>query len=168
MKNIIFAPDAITIDGTQYPATYTITTTETVSVSVVVAAGDLQQKYRITIRPEDSHHPAAMAAALAAGATVPQASTTPAQTDNKSRKNVPEKSFAGTSIKGNGWRILFDSTYDRTRVIFDRVPAPAVREMVKAAGFFWSPQLKSWNKKLTHKAFRAAQDLAHQLQAIRI
>ncbi|MBP3541791.1 MAG: hypothetical protein J6K72_08305 [Clostridia bacterium] len=165
MKNITFTPSTITIDGIEYPATYTIAADETISVSVTVAAGDLRQKYRITIHPDDLHHPAAMAAALGAGLVPKEA--TPAQV-NQSRKNVPEKLFAGTAIKGNGWRILFDTTYDRTRVIFDRVPAPAVREMVKTAGFFWSPQLKSWNKKLTHKAFRVAQDLARQLQAVRI
>lgn len=75
-----------------------------------------------------------------------------------------EKLWIGTSIKGNGWEIFFDGGYDRTRVIFKKKPTAPVIEAVKEAGFYWSPQLKSWNKKLTSKAFRAAQELANTLQ----
>lgn len=77
-----------------------------------------------------------------------------------------EKLWIGTEITGNGWKIAFDGAYDRTRVIFARKPAQPALDAVKAAGFCWSPQLKSWNKKLTCKAFRAAQALALELRTI--
>lgn len=80
---------------------------------------------------------------------------------------VPGKPFAGTEITGTGWRILFDQEHNRTRVILDQDTAPAAaREAVEQAGFYWSAVLGSWNKKLTHKAHRAAQALALQLQAL--
>ena len=55
----------------------------------------------------------------------------------------------------------------RTRVIFDKVPTKEVRQIVKDAGFYWSPAMGSWNKKLTFKAYRAALDLAKALQDVR-
>ena len=43
---------------------------------------------------------------------------------------------------------------------------PEAREALDKHGFFWSPAMQSWNKKLTHKAFRAAQALALELRTI--
>ena len=40
------------------------------------------------------------------------------------------------------------------------------RELVKAAGFAWSPKMGSWNKGLTWKAYRAAQKLAADLNGL--
>ena len=74
--------------------------------------------------------------------------------------------WVGQEIKGNGWCIYFDPAYDRTRVIFPNPPRSAVREIVKAAGFYWSPQTQSWNKKLTHKAYRAAMALCADLNTM--
>ncbi len=90
----------------------------------------------------------------------------PARDPKQARGPVPEKLFVGLEIKGTGWKILFDGSYDRTRVIFKRKPSNAAREAVEKAGFYWSPAMQSWNKKLTHKAFRAAQALALELKTI--
>lgn len=90
----------------------------------------------------------------------------PADDAKKARGPVPKKEFVGLEIKGKGWKIAFDGSYGRTRVIFKRMPSDRVREAVKAAGFFWSPVMKSWNKKLTFKAFMAAQDLAIELRKL--
>lgn len=90
----------------------------------------------------------------------------PARDPKQTRGPVPDKLFVGMEIKGKGWKIVFDGSYDRTRVIFKRKPSNAAREAVQAAGFYWSPAMESWNKKLTHKAFRAAQELAVQLRTI--
>ena len=94
-----------------------------------------------------------------------QAGETPAGS-KQARGPVPEKLFVGLEIKGKGWEIFFDGGPERTRVIFKRKPVQAALDAVKAAGFYWSPTMKSWNKKLTHKAFRAAQALAVELRAI--
>lgn len=90
----------------------------------------------------------------------------PARDPKQTRGPVPEKAFVGTTLKGKGWKILFDGDHDRTRVIFTRKPSKAAREAVEKAGFYWSPVMESWNKKLTHKAFRAAQALALELRAV--
>lgn len=76
------------------------------------------------------------------------------------------KPWAGEQIQGNGWRIVFDTTTVRTRVIFDSQPAEEVKKAVAAAGFYWSAVMQSWNKGLTCKARRKAQQLAETLAAM--
>ena len=98
-----------------------------------------------------------------APAEEPAAERDPKQT----RGPVPEKSFIGDSIQGKGWRILFDGETSRTRVIFDKAPSKAARAAVEKAGFYFSAAMNSWNKKLTFKAYRAAQALSGELQALR-
>ena len=51
-------------------------------------------------------------------------------------------------------------------MIFPRKPSAKVIEAVKAAGFYWSPSMKSWNKGLTFRAYRAAQALHAELHAL--
>ncbi len=84
----------------------------------------------------------------------------------QARGPIPEKPFIGLEIKGNGWKIFFDGDHERTRVIFKDDPSAKIRATVEKAGFYWSPMLQSWNKKLTFKAYRAAQALAHDLRAV--
>ncbi|MCE5343277.1 MAG: hypothetical protein LLF96_06790 [Eubacteriales bacterium] len=84
----------------------------------------------------------------------------------QARGPVPEKSFVGQSITGEGWKIIFDAEAARTRVIFQQEPPKAAVAEVEKAGFFWSPLMKSWNKKLTFRAYRAAQSLAGNLRAV--
>lgn len=95
-----------------------------------------------------------------------EATEEPARNPKQARGPVPEKNFIGLEIKGNGWEIVFDGSYGRTRVIFKRKPSMKAREAVENAGFFWSPAMQSWNKKLTFKAWRAAQTLAMELKTI--
>ena len=90
----------------------------------------------------------------------------PARDPKSARGPVPEKTFIGDVLQGNGWRILFDGTLQRTRVIFEAEPTAAARAVVETAGFYYSRSMNSWNKKLTFKAFRAAQKLAAELQRI--
>lgn len=90
----------------------------------------------------------------------------PVAADTKPCVPKPRKDFVGMEIKGKGWTIYFDGEHERTRVIFKRKPGDSVREAVKSAGFYWSPVLKSWNKKLTNKAFMAAQTLAIDLRKL--
>lgn len=79
---------------------------------------------------------------------------------------APEKPFIGSRIEGNGWLIWFDEQTQRTRVILNRAPSDAVLQAVTAAGFYWSDRMGSFNKKLTMRAYRAAQTLARQLTAL--
>lgn len=91
---------------------------------------------------------------------------TPAADPKAARAAAPEKTFAGTEIAGNGWKILFDADQQRTRIIFAADPIPAAKKVLDAAGFFWSGRMQSWNKKLTFRAYRAAQFVAQELNAI--
>ena len=77
-----------------------------------------------------------------------------------------DKAWIGTTLTGKGWRIAFDEATQRTRVSFDADPSAKQKSAVEAAGFYFSAQLKSWNKKLTCKAYRAALALADTLNAL--
>lgn len=79
---------------------------------------------------------------------------------------APEKTFIGTEIAGNGWKIIFDAATQRTRIIFAADPTPAAKKALDAAGFFYSGKMQSWNKKLTFRAYRAAQAIANDLRTI--
>jgi len=89
-----------------------------------------------------------------------------ARDPKQARGSVPAKEFIGITLKGRGFKIVFDGGYDRTRVIFTKLPGPQRRQAVKDAGFYWSPTLKSWNRGLNFKAYRAAQALYNTLQSI--
>ena len=80
---------------------------------------------------------------------------------------VPEKEWIGTKITGLGWRVEFSRTYDRTMIIFDSVPTDAARAIVKECGFYWSPSLGAWVKGLNWRAYRAANQAAEKLTALK-
>ena len=90
----------------------------------------------------------------------------PADDPKAARAASPEKTFAGTEIAGNGWKILFDAETKRTRIIFADAPTDAAKKVLDAAGFFYSGRMQSWNKKLTFRAYRVAQFVAQELKAI--
>ena len=77
------------------------------------------------------------------------------------------KAWVGSAITGKGWRIAFDEAAQRTRVSFTGKPTAKQKAAVEAAGFYFSASLKTWNKKLTCKAYRAAQELAQTLTALK-
>ena len=80
---------------------------------------------------------------------------------------VPDdNAWIGTAIEGKGWRIAFDEAAQRTRVIAD-APSAKQKAAIEAAGFYWSATTKSWNKKLTRKAYRAAIALAETLKTLK-
>lgn len=184
----IFTPDTVIIDGVTFPAGYSIPPHGDGSVFVFITVPSREKPVRATIRPEDPRHAAALAAAqgYTASTSEPaqeepqeqpqeqpaepvqddQSQEEPAPDAKQARGPVPDKSWIGTSIQGNGWKIEFCPVFDRTRLIFDKVPTKEARELVKAAGFAWSPKLGSWNKRLTWKAYRAAQQLAAALSGL--
>ncbi len=191
-----FTPDTMTINGQTFAAGYSVTPTGTVFVFVTVQEDGQEVKMRIKVTPDDPNYAAAVAAAQPAAPEVtaqepeqePAASEAIAQEPEQepaapeaiaqepeqeqerdpkqARGPVPEKSFIGQEITGNGWKIVFDGNNERTRIIIEGDPKKAAEEAINKAGFYWSPVMKSFNKKLTFKAFRAAQALAQDLQAI--
>ena len=59
---------------------------------------------------------------------------------------------------------MFDSGMNRTRVIVQDGIRETVAPIIEKAGFWWSDNMKSYNRKLTHKAHRAAVVLAERLR----
>ena len=101
-----------------------------------------------------------------AAETVQEEPEKAARDPKQARGPVPEKTFIGETIQGNGWKILFDGATNRTRVIFDKAPTAAAKAATENAGFYYSSAMNSWNKKLTFKAYRAAKTLSGQLSEL--
>ena len=184
-----FTPSSVTVKGKTFPAEYSVTPSG--SVFVFVQQDGKPEKTRIRFNPDHPEYTAALAAARneqpaaerpeiispaaveetpAAPAAEPAPAADPApvvKADGKATRGpVPEKTFIGESIKGKGWKILFDGETSRTRIIFESKPTDAARAALEKAGFFFSAGMNSWNKKLTFKAYRAAQALAGELSAL--
>ncbi len=188
MNDFIFTFDSMTCKGKSFPAGYSVTPSGSVLVFVQQDNGE---KTRIRFNPDHPYYSAALAAAKAvktagersetisepAPITAPapekpaEQPAAPAKAEQpadgkQTRGPVPEKTFIGQIIEGKGWRILFDGETGRTRVIFDAAPSDAARAAVEKAGFYFSAVMNSWNKKLTFKAYRAAQALSVELQTV--
>ena len=89
-----------------------------------------------------------------------------AEPDPKAARGpIPEKTFIGQSITGAGWAIIFDGSCNRTRVIVSKSNHDKLRGIIENAGFYYSASMGSWNRKLTFRAYRAAQALAQDLTA---
>ena len=180
MKTVFtFTADSITVKGKTFPAEYSVTPSG--SVFVFVQEDGKQEKTRIRFNPDHAEYAAALAAArneqpapaaderpeiIPAADPAPAADPVPVADGKATRGPVPEKTFIGESITGNGWKILFDGETSRTRIIFESKPTDAARAALDKAGFFFSAAMNSWNKKLTFKAYRAAQALAGELSAL--
>ena len=179
-----FSEGSITVNGKTFPATYSDASASDLGVYVFSKLGELP--VRVHIGKDMPEYEACLAIAKAAkqpkarldGQPAPKAAAPakqdkPAPEAEQAKAAAPakqaaqvEKPWIGTAIEGKGWRIAFDEQSQRTRLIFDEQPTDAQKAAIDAAGFFWSAQLQSWNKKLTCKAHRAALELAETLKAI--
>lgn len=117
-------------------------------------------------QPKAEAKPAKQAAKSAAEPAKPVEQPKPVAEPAKPVAVPADKAWIGTAITGMGWRIAFDEATQRTRVSFDAAPSAKQIAAVEAAGFYYSAQLKSWNKKLTCKAYRAALALVDALNAL--
>ena len=191
-----FAPNTVTVNGHTFPASYSLARGGDVYVFTALrAAADApEMPVRIHIGADMPMHADAVAAAQAAkdkpaptqDKPAPAQEAAPAKPSRKPAQAKPskpaptqdkpapaqdkpapaDKSWIGTTITGKGWNIAFDAKAGRTRVLFQAAPTDAQKAAIESAGFYWSAQLKSWNKKLTCKAYRAAQALAATLNAL--
>ena len=117
-----------------------------------------------TVEPaEDVQEPAAEFEEIAEVPTVEPAEDVEQAAE---KRTIPEKTFIGTAITGRGYAIIFDKATERTRVILSDPTNRKARAAIKEAGFYYSPSAKSWNRKLTFRAYRAANALAAQLDKI--
>lgn len=175
------APDHITVDNIVMPCGWSISSTGRSVFAFYELDGE---RFRVTFTGElGDMFTAAMNAAkngtttavnvedlmLVLGEAVPMPKREkPAEInpDKQRHGEVPEKWFIGQALEGPTWTIKFDGDAGKTRVIFPRKPSAAVLEAVKAAGFYWSPSFKSWNKGLNFRAYRAAEKLHTTLHAL--
>lgn len=175
------APDHITLANVEMPATYRVSSTGR-SVTVVYEIGG--DKFRFYVSGQHGEFFTAALEAANRGNTTPvngedlalilseavhlEKREKPAEInpDKQRHGEVPEKWFVGQALEGKSWRIVFDGDAGKTRVIFPRKPSTKVLEAVKAAGFYWSPSMQSWNKGLTWKAYRAAEKLHAELHKL--
>lgn len=183
-----FTPSTVTTgDGQAFPAEYSLTP----SGAVLVFWSDGSTRFRLRVLSTDALNPVVLAAACPSEAPqavedAPKASDQvetsaaapvlalpapavaallPAPSPKNAHGLVPEKTFIGTSIEGSGWRISFDGDAQRTRVILT-VKSKRLAAAIEDAGFCWSPRTQSYNKKLTFRAYRAAQALAQSLRSL--
>ena len=143
-------------DGTRYRVRYSLLDADALEI---IARTDSGKEFKITLTPDHEQYKAARAA-------YDEKAAKRAKYDAEEHE-TPEKFFSGMEIKGPDWVIKMDGSIGRATVTFKRKPSAETREMVKAAGFYWSPVHKQWSRGLTHKAWRAAQELAQQLKAPR-
>ena len=201
-----FSPDAVTVNGCTFPATYSVarggdvyvfTTLEGAPIRVhiglempmhaaAVAAAQpkaekpaepkpekpTQPKAEKPAEPKRSHkskgirRPDALAQNKPAQPKAEKpAEPKPEKPAQPKAEKPAEKTWIGSTITGAGWSIVFDAALKRTRVLCEH-PTDAQKSAIEDAGFFWSATMGSWNKKLTVKAYRAAQELAAKLNKL--
>lgn len=152
------------------PAGYTATVTDAGNIIAVQRNENTDAAPAAEPEPVPAPAPAdpapVVAETPAAIVEAPAAEAAPDPDGKDKRGQVPEKTFIGESITGKGWKILFDGETQRTRIIFDGKPTEAARAVLDKAGFFFSAAMDSWNKKLTFKAYRAAQAVSVELNAL--
>jgi hypothetical protein len=173
-----FGPNSITVNGKTFPAEYSMTPGGSVFAFATVQEGDKTVSVRIKIDQNDACYERAVKAAKQEQETrmqakaepvaviEPVAVVEPVAVAEPVAEPVACKPFIGTEITGEGWKIRFDNACGRTRVMLQSEPTAAMRAVIENAGFFWSGMMKSWNKKLTVKAYKAAQALALDLRKL--
>ena len=188
-----FAPDAVTVNGRTFPASYSLAALRRVRVRHCQGRRRCRRRARPPAHQRDLAHargcrrrrrscpkgqqarPRAGAACPRAGAARPRAGAACPRAGQARPRAGAARPRAGAAHPragaarprrwqgvdrhddpGQGWSIAFDADAGRTRVQVEGTPTDAQRSAIEQAGFYWSSQLKSWNKKLTCKAYRAA------------
>ena len=83
-------------------------------------------------------------------------------------KVAPASADLPGDIIGKTWRIEFNGPANRVQIVFAKFPCESARKAVKASSFYWCPTLHCWQRKITNKARRAAEDVARELTAMGI
>ena len=174
-----FAPDSVTVNGYTSTARYSLAKDATLYVfaGMLTPGTDKLTPVRFALKPAQGE--IYTAALSAAGLTpAPEEPAAPVEDVGPAApvedvepaepvKPAPvEKPWIGTSISGDGWTIDFDAKVERTCIRFAATPTAAQKAIVDAAGFYYRNDLKCFVKKLTCKAYRAAQSVAAGLKAI--
>ena len=119
-----------------------------------------------TVETAPAAEPVEPAAAVETVETVPvavEAAAEPAPAVEAKPAAIPPKPWIGSTLQGNGFRVVFDADADRTRVILDDGAPADLGDRIAAAGWFYNARMGSYNKKLTHRAHRAALELVQSI-----
>lgn len=92
-----------------------------------------------------------------------EAAAEPAPAAEAKPAAIPPKPWIGSTLQGSGFRVVFDADADRTRVILDDGAPADLGDRIAAAGWFYNARMGSYNKKLTHRAHRAALELVQSI-----
>ena len=177
-----FAANTVTVNNRTFEASYSIGKAEDVyvfakinNVPIRIHVGKDMPEYAACLaaaqvkpepKPAQGAKPAEQPKAEPKPAEQPKAEPKPAEQPKQTQPAPVEKAWIGTTLTGKGFNIAFDEKTQRTRVLFQGEPTKAQKDAVIAAGFYWSAQLQSYNKKLTCKAHRAAVALFDALNAL--
>ena len=151
MKSPIrFTTRAAIIDGIRFKAIYSMAEDETITLKLTDPEG---KQATVTLKTSDEHYQAARAAY-----------------DEKLAKRTGGTETDLEMVKGMkldaGWfRIEYRGDIDRCTVTFKKKPSLAIRETVKAYGFWWAPTNGCWSRKLNNSAWWAGQELYKKLTA---
>jgi len=151
MKSIIrFTTRAAIIDGIRFKAIYSMAEDETITLKLTDPEG---KQATVTLKQGAEHYQAARAAydeklAKRTGGT---------ETDLEMMK--------GMKLDAGWFKIEYQGDIDRCTVTFKKKPSPAIRETVKAYGFWWAPTHGCWSRKLNSSAWWAGQELYKKLTA---
>jgi hypothetical protein len=66
------------------------------------------------------------------------------------------------NVKFSGGEIVINLEINRVQFIFDDIPAPEKRKLLKSHGFKWSPSEKAWQRQRTLNAIKAAKWLIQE------
>jgi len=66
------------------------------------------------------------------------------------------------NIKFNGGEMVINLEINRVQIIFDAIPAPEKRALLKSNGFKWSPKERAWQRQRTLNGINAAKRLIEQ------
>jgi hypothetical protein len=63
------------------------------------------------------------------------------------------------TVKFNGGEAVINLEINRVQFLFDDIPSPEIRKLLKSNGFKWAPSVKAWQRQRTQNAVYAARRL---------
>ena len=149
MENVKFTTKSAIIDGIRYKAAYKLNDDKSLEITI---RAENEQTVTFTLYKGEKNYAEALA-----------------KFEEKEAKRAAGKidleTVKGMQLDGGYFKIKYQSDIDRCIVVFKKKPAPEVREIVKAYGFWWTPTHKCWSRKLNPGAWFAGQELYKKLTA---
>jgi len=147
--SIRFTTKAVIMDKIHFKAAYELQENETLKITMTSAEGARTELILEKGRPEY----------MAARAAYDEKAA------KKAAGKIDPESFAGMKLKGGWFTISYEKDIDRCIVKFTKKPAPEIREIVKAYGFWWTPTHNCWSRRMNSGSWIAGQELYKKLTA---